>query len=300
LLSGQGSLISGSAQSVENLSAKVNSLSLKKSVVSGGSMMSIESLNGVSQEQGQREEEAAQILCGNKVLSIEIKLSDMVVERTLGQGAGGYVEKAIHTPTRTPIAVKVIQLQSNYLVKKQILTELQTLHECQSEHIVKSYGAFIKDGLVHICLEFMDRGSLASVLHDLAQPFPEVYCGLIAAQILQGLNYLHKTKKVIHRDIKPSNILLNSAGEVKISDFGVSGKLEGTYDCRNTYVGTLTYMSPERFEGKDYGSDTDLWSLGILLYELATGEFPYPHVDDQGREVGFFDLLKFIIHNPSP
>lgn len=76
--------------------------------------------------------------------------------------------------------------------------------------------------------------------------------------------------------------------------------MEGTYDSRSTYVGTLTYMSPERFEGKPYNSDTDLWSLGILLYELATGEFPFPHIDEEGREVGFFDLLKFILHNPSP
>jgi serine/threonine protein kinase len=88
---------------------------------------------------------------------------------------------------------------------------------------------------------------------------------------LQGLEYLHKVKKVVHRDIKPSNILLNSKGVVKISDFGVSGELENSQDYKSTYVGTVTYMSPERFKGESYNSDTDLWSLGILLYEMAMG-----------------------------
>jgi serine/threonine protein kinase len=66
---------------------------------------------------------------------------------------------------------------------------------------------------------------------------------------LHGLDYLHKQKKLIHRDIKPSNILVNSEGLVKISDFGVSGQLMNSKDQRNTWIGTVTYMSPERFRG---------------------------------------------------
>lgn len=87
---------------------------------------------------------------------------------------------------------------------------------------MKSYGAFLKDGLVHIALEFMDAGSLAGIIKEVGK-MPEMIIGLLTVQILKGIEYLHKTMKVIHRDIKPSNILLNKKGQVKIADFGVSG-----------------------------------------------------------------------------
>lgn len=102
-------------------------------------------------------------------------------------------------------------MQSNEKVKKQILLELKTLHECDCDNIVKSYGAFLKDGFVHIALEFMDAGSLADVVKEVGK-VPEIILGMITLQILRGLDYLHKTMKVIHRDIKPSNILLNKKG----------------------------------------------------------------------------------------
>jgi serine/threonine protein kinase len=88
---------------------------------------------------------------------------------------------------------------------------LKTLHECDCDNIVRSYGAFLKDGLVHIALEYMDAGSLADVVKEVGK-IPEIIIGLITVQILRGLDYLHKTMKVIHRDIKPSNILINKKG----------------------------------------------------------------------------------------
>ena len=78
-------------------------------------------------------------------------------------------------------------------------------------------------------MEYMDLGTLGDVVKQLGQ-IPEVMLGLIAYQVLLGLDYLHKTKKIIHRDIKPSNLLLNSEGVVKISDFGVSGQLMNSRD----------------------------------------------------------------------
>ena len=130
---------------------------------------------------------------------------------SLGAGASGTVEKAVHLPTKKIIALKVIPMQSNEKVKKHILLELKTLHECDSDYIVKSYGAFVKDGQVHIALEYMDAGSLAGVIKEVGR-IPEQIIGLITVQILKGLDYLHKQMKVIHRDIKPSNILINKKG----------------------------------------------------------------------------------------
>lgn len=88
---------------------------------------------------------------------------------------------------------------------------MTTLHECDSENIVRSYGAFLKDGNVHIALEYMDAGSLADVIKEVGK-IPEQIIGLMTVQILRGLEYLHKVKHVTHRDIKPSNILLNKKG----------------------------------------------------------------------------------------
>lgn len=103
---------------------------------------------------------------------------------------------------------------------------------------------------------------------------------ILVKKVLKGLDYLHRTIKLIHRDIKPSNLLINSQGIVKISDFGVSGQLMNSKDSRSTWIGTVTYMSPERFRGESYSWDTDLWSLGLTLLECAWGRFPYPFLDD--------------------
>jgi len=94
-------------------------------------------------------------------------------------------------------------------------------------------------------------------------------------QVLKGLDYLHRKMKVIHRDIKPSNLLLNSKGQIKIADFGVSGKMMHTNDSKSSWVGTLMYMSPERFRGEHYNSNTDIWSLGLSIMECALGYYPY-------------------------
>ena len=92
-----------------------------------------------------------------------------------------------------------------------------------------------------------------------------------ASQVLKGLAYLHK-EHIIHRDIKPSNLLINRAGELKIADFGVSGKLANSVaDCAS-WVGTVTYMSPERIQGQRYTVDCDIWSLGLSLVECAEGD----------------------------
>lgn len=134
-----------------------------------------------------------------------------------------------------------------------------------------------------IALELMDLGTLAD-LYMPGEVLPEFVIGQIAHQVLAGLDYLHKTRKVIHRDIKPTNLLVNSAGMVKIADFGVSGNLKSTFDAKSTYVGTALYMSvktrnkPERFTGNDYLFDTDIWSFGLTILECAIGVFPYDQV----------------------
>lgn len=106
--------------------------------------------------------------------------------------------------------------------------------------------------------------------------------------------YLHKCRKQVHRDIKPDNVLVNIDGEVKLTDFGISKSLDQTLKMCNTFVGTTLYMSPERMDGTSYSYPGDIWSLGLVVIEMATGEYPYPPLK------GFIELFQFIKMNPAP
>jgi mitogen-activated protein kinase kinase len=121
--------------------------------------------------------------------------------------------------------------------------------------------------------------------------------------VLGGLTYLYQTHRIMHRDIKPSNILINSKGEIKLCDFGVSSELENS--VADTFVGTGTYMAPERIQGSPYTVKSDVWSVGLTLMELAIGKFPFS-IESEGDDdeaagpQGILDLLQQIVLEPSP
>lgn len=108
----------------------------------------------------------------------------------------------------------------------------------------------------------------------------------------------------MHRDIKPSNVLVNSKGQIKLCDFGVSGELVNS--IADTFVGTSTYMAPERIQGAKYSVKSDVWSVGLTVMELAIGRFPFDSNDaaagDRASQgpMGILDLLQQIVHEPAP
>ena len=127
--------------------------------------------------------------------------------------------------------------------------------------------------------------------------------GKITVSILSGLNYLYEAHRIMHRDIKPSNVLVNSRGYIKLCDFGVSGELVNS--IADTFVGTSTYMAPERIQGAKYSIKSDVWSVGLTVMELAIGRFPFDASETAagGREAGpsgILDLLQQIVHEPPP
>lgn len=199
------------------------------------------------------------------------ELSDQDLEKLgeLGSGNGGVVMKVRHKPTGLIMARKMIHLEVKPAIKKQIIRELKVLHGCNFPHIVGFYGAFYSDGEISICMEYMDGGSLDLILKR-AGRIPEKILGKITVAVIKGLFYLRDKHSIIHRDVKPSNILVNSSGEIKICDFGVSGQLIDS--MANSFVGTRSYMSPEWLQGTHYSVQSDLWSLGLSLVEMAIGE----------------------------
>ncbi|KAI9205950.1 kinase-like domain-containing protein [Polychytrium aggregatum] len=192
------------------------------------------------------------------------------------------------------MARKVIFVDGNPQLRKSIFRELQILKKCKSEYIVSFYGAYLDESDVAICMEYMDLGSFDHIYKKVG-PVPEDVMGKITYSVIKGLVYLYDGHRIIHRDLKPSNILMNSKGEVKIADFGVSGQLVNS--VANTFVGTSAYMAPERIQGGRYSVRSDVWSLGITLLELAMGKFPFP---PEGKPMTVFELLEFILHEPSP
>ncbi|KND03692.1 STE/STE7/MEK1 protein kinase [Spizellomyces punctatus DAOM BR117] len=225
---------------------------------------------------------------------LDLKNEDIDILSELGAGNGGTVHKVKHVPTGTIMARKVIHVEAKNSVRRQIVRELQIMHKCNSPYIVSFYGAFLNEGDISICMEYMNLGSLDNIYKKIG-PIPEDVVGKVTHAVLAGLVYLYMQHRIIHRDVKPSNILLDSAGHIKIADFGVSGQLINS--VANTFVGTSAYMSPERIQGGKYSVQSDVWSLGITLMELALGKFPFP---PEGKPLSVFELLEYIVNEPVP
>ena len=217
----------------------------------------------------------------------EIRDEDLEKLGELGVGNGGVVMKVRHIPTQLIMARKLIHLELKPAIKKQIIRELKVLHECSYPHIVGFYRAFHCDGNISICMEYMDGGSLDLILKR-AGRIPEPILAKITRAVIKGLNYLREKHSIMHRDVKPSNILVNSSGEIKICDFGVSGQLIDS--MANSFVGTRSYMSPERLQGCDYSVHSDIWSLGLSVIEMAIGMYPIPPPDPKTLEYIFGDM----------
>ncbi|XP_057578983.1 dual specificity mitogen-activated protein kinase kinase 5 isoform X2 [Hippopotamus amphibius kiboko] len=201
--------------------------------------------------------ELKKILASGQMNEQDIRYRD-----TLGHGNGGTVYKAYHVPSGKILAVKVILLDITLELQKQIMSELEILYKCDSSYIIGFYGAFFVENRISICTEFMDGGSL-----DVYRKIPEHVLGRIAVAVVKGLTYLWSLK-ILHRDVKPSNMLVNTRGQVKLCDFGVSTQLVNS--IAKTYVGTNAYMAPERISGEQYGIHSDVWSLGISFMEVES------------------------------
>ncbi|XP_042751358.1 mitogen-activated protein kinase kinase 6 isoform X1 [Lactuca sativa] len=234
-----------------------------------------------------------------KEIDLQFSLEDLETIKVIGKGSGGIVQLVRHKWIGRLFALKVIQMNIQEDIRKQIVQELKINQASQCPHIVVCYHSFYHNGAISLVFEYMDRGSLTDVIRQL-KTILEPYLAVLCKQVLQGLVYLHHERHVIHRDIKPSNLLVNQKGEVKITDFGVSAMLANSMGQRDTFVGTYNYMSPERISGKTYDYKSDIWSLGLVILECAIGRFPYIQSEDQQNWPTFYELLDAIVSKPPP
>ncbi|XP_031821386.1 dual specificity mitogen-activated protein kinase kinase 4 isoform X1 [Sarcophilus harrisii] len=241
----------------------------------------------------------------------------------IGRGAYGSVNKMVHKPSGQIMAVKVERMCLKKVLhfgakgtlveskrirstvdekeQKQLLMDLDVvMRSSDCPYIVQFYGALFREGDCWICMELMSTSFdkfykyVYSVLDDV---IPEEILGKITLATVKALNHLKENLKIIHRDIKPSNILLDRSGNIKLCDFGISGQLVDSI-AKTRDAGCRPYMAPERIDPsasrQGYDVRSDVWSLGITLYELATGRFPYPKWNS------VFDQLTQVVKGDPP
>ncbi|KAG0330837.1 Protein kinase C signaling pathway involved MAPKK protein, partial [Podila humilis] len=229
------------------------------------------------------------------LMNYTLQPEDMVVERKLGEGSAGTVSKVRHVPTGFIMARKHVRCDPNPDFQRLLERELKTLDRCHSPWIVTFYGAYMDGDELAICMEYCEGGSMEAVYKRVAEKdlsISENVLGKISEAVLNGLIYLHQIHNVIHRDLKPSNIVVTMEGNVKLCDFGVSGDLVNS--LAETFVGTSYYMAPERIQGGKYPVQSDVWSLGLTLVEIAQLKNPFP------SNLAPFELLHYIVNQPVP
>ena len=240
-----------------------------------------------------------------------IKYDDII----LGKGAFGkcYQFRAIDKEDLNFYAGKIIKKEKVSNLKKSLLDEINVQKQFKDNpKIVGVKDYFEDDENVYIILELCKNKSLLDYLKKRGK-LTEIEVKCFIFQLLQGLKCLHK-KKVIHRDLKPNNLLLNDKNELKIGDFGVIAQLSDDKERRYSICGTYNYMAPEIFEnnGKGYSFEVDIWSVGIIMYQLLTGKlifdgkssleiqknilkFKTENLDVSGLSIVAADLIKQIL-----
>lgn len=193
--------------------------------------------------------------------------------KKVGQGASGnvYVAKTLATGQR--VAIKTMDL-SQQPRKELIVNEILVMKESQHPNIVNFLESYlVKNNELWVIMEYMEGGALTDII-DNNSVLEEDQIAAICFETCKGLEHLH-AQSIIHRDIKSDNVLLNSSGQVKITDFGFCAKLTDQKSKRATMVGTPYWMAPEVVKQKEYGAKVDIWSLGIMAIEMIENEPPY-------------------------
>ena len=208
--------------------------------------------------------------------SLPTKIGNYKIIGRLGRGGMGDIYKARQKSLDRVVALKVLlpQMGRSEEFSKRFEIEAKAISLLQHHNIVSIYEYGEEDGLKYFAMEFVDGVDLGQKISDSVNiDFKEIIT--ISKQICRALRYAHK-HNVIHRDIKPQNILIDNNGECKLSDFGIARIFQSVnLTMTGMAVGTPEYMSPEQAEGIDLQNQTDIYSLGVVIYEMITGIPPF-------------------------
>lgn len=219
--------------------------------------------------------------------------------KPIAKGNFSLIYKGYNSKNNTQLVIK----QNIKLSNIQVKNELFILKKLNHVNVIKFYDEFQANNNIFFILEYCNGGTLENYIKSKDTIYNEKYI----FEIIFGFEYLHKNK-VMHRDIKPSNFLIHN-NQIKISDFGFS-KIE-TLDLSNTFCGSPMYMSPEILMNKKYTNKSDIWSLGITIYEILFKKYPYENhesiikniMNDKEVSIPYYEILDdllstLLIKNP--
>jgi serine/threonine-protein kinase len=219
------------------------------------------------------------------------------VEKELGRGAMGIVYLGRDPKINRQVAIKTMMLELEGTaeqvkeLKSRFFREAESAGNLNHPNIVRIFDAGEENEIAYIAMELLEGHDLKRYC-DKASLLPLETVLDFCAKTADGLDYAHQAG-VIHRDIKPANIMLLKDGTLRTTDFGIARMAASSKTATGTVMGTPSYMSPEQVSGKKVDGRSDLWSLGVMLYELSTGEKPFKGGDAIGT-------LLFQIANDTP
>src|SRR3989454_6421299 len=224
------------------------------------------------------------------------------IEAELGRGAMGVVYRSTHPRLEIPVAIKVLsdQYSSDPSFRQRFHREAATVAALNHPGIVRVYD-FDEDGpVLFIVMEWVDGRSMRSWLDEYGRFSVDVSVDLIQ-QLLSAVGVAHDYQ-VVHRDLKPDNILISNRGKTKILDFGISKLIDDKHRLTATgsMVGTPAYMAPEQVKGEKVDASSDIYSLGMILYELLHGEPPFTGQVPEVLHSQVFDRPRASTAIPSP
>jgi formylglycine-generating enzyme required for sulfatase activity len=205
------------------------------------------------------------------------------VEHLLGEGGMGAVYKATELTLEIPVALKVLhpELVAHPTARRRMEAEARAMARIDSPHVVRIRTVFDEGGLLVLDLEYLSGGSLAIAAGGVDEATARGWM----AEVLEGLAAIHEAG-LVHRDIKPANVLLSAKGRLKVTDLGIAhdeSRTQGTRTRLGARMGTPEYMAPEQIDGQPVDVRADVYSAGVMLYQILTGRCPY-----EGDE---FDIL---------
>jgi serine/threonine protein kinase len=226
-------------------------------------------------------------------------INNYIVERKLGDGGMGEVYYAKHNKVDREVAIKVLHshLFSNESIHNRFKNEANALIKLNHPNIVKIFDYVEQENFACLIMEYINGYTLDDYISKISGPLSSEKVFSVICPVLEAVQYAHDNN-VYHRDIKPANIMISKdRNEVRIMDFGIA-KLTDSKNFKtthaNTQLGTPFYMSPEQIKGLPFSRRSDIYSLGVTLFEMVTGKCPYHGI------TSLFDLQSRIVNQPLP